>query len=105
MASDFVQTSEKYLSYIDLEVERLQKLRAQVAALIQGEKSAGAPPRRGMSDEGRRRIAEAQKARWAKQKRAAKRNAAQPGKKVATTKRSSKSASKKVSATRNAAEA
>ncbi|MGI4756388.1 MAG: hypothetical protein ACRYGF_06010 [Janthinobacterium lividum] len=78
MAQAFTQNSEQYLSHIDAEMERLQQLRNQVAEAIQGEKELSpskgkdSSGRKGMSAEGRPCVAEAQKARWAKQKRAAK---------------------------------
>lgn len=69
MARDFVQTSEQYLSQIDAEIKRLQQLRQLVTEAIQGDAavSSSSPKqaRKGMSAEGRRRVAEAQKARWA----------------------------------------
>ena len=70
MAGNFVQSSEQYLSQIDAEIERLQNLRTQVTGAIQGDKEVNAPrARKGMSAEGRKRVAEAQKARWAKLKK------------------------------------
>ena len=77
MAQAFTQNSEQYVSQIDAEIERLQQLRSQVAEAIEGEKQIAAPKktRGGMSAEGRLRVAEAQKARWAKQKKAAKKAA------------------------------
>ena len=91
MAQAFNQNSEQYVSHIDAEIERLQQLRNQVSEAIEGEKAIVAPKkpgkRKGMSAEGRLRVAEAQKARWAKQKKAAKKAAkavvAPPAKKAA----------------------
>lgn len=74
MARDFVQTSEQYLSQIDAELKRLQQLRQLVTEAIRGDAavSSSSPKkaRKGMSAEGRRRVAEAQKARWAALKKA-----------------------------------
>lgn len=73
MARDFVQTSEQYLSQIDAEIQRLQQLRKLVTGAIQGDAavaSGAKQARKGMSAEGRRRVAEAQKARWAALKKA-----------------------------------
>ncbi len=98
MARDFIQNSEQYLSQIDAEIQRLQQLRTQVTEAIQGDKEVAAlpVPRKGMSEDGRRRVAEAQKARWAKLKR---NNAKQPGtQKTASRKSTKKAAATKVSA-------
>ncbi len=99
MARDFIQNSEQYLSQIDAEIERLQQLRLQVTDAIQGDKEIAAPPspRKGMSVEGRKRVAEAQKARWAKLKRA-------DGKKPAKEKTPGKKAAKKVVAKKTVTE-
>ncbi len=74
MARDFVQTSEQYLSQIDAEIKQLQQLRQLVTEAIQGDAavatSSPKAARKGMSAEGRRRVAEAQKARWAALKKA-----------------------------------
>lgn len=73
MARDFIQNSEQYLTHIDAEIARLQQLRTQVTGAVKGEKELPAPQkaRKGMSAEGRLRVAEAQKARWAKLKKSA----------------------------------
>ena len=71
MALDFTKSSEQFLASLDAEIERLRQMREQIAAALGTEtqnRSAGRPQRKGMSEEGRRKIAEAQKARWAKQK-------------------------------------
>lgn len=94
MARDFIQNSKQYLSQIDAEIQRLQNLRNQVAGAIQGDQEIVKTERRGgMSEEGRRRVAEAQKARWAKQKKAAKQPASKPAKKSVAKKAASKKAS------------
>lgn len=95
MARDFIQNSEQYLAHIDAEIERLQQLRTQVTGAIQGDKEVAASPapRKGMSLEGRKRVAEAQKARWAKLKRT---NAKKPD----TQKAAGKKGAKKVAATK-----
>ncbi len=101
MAQAFTQNSEQYVSHIDAEIERLQKLRNQVVEAIEGEKQIAAPKTtgRGMSEEGRLRIAEAQKARWAKQKKAEKKTAKavvpSPVKKTSATKTVAKKSVKK----------
>ncbi|MGI4826811.1 MAG: hypothetical protein ACRYFU_01250, partial [Janthinobacterium lividum] len=64
------------------EIERLQQVRTQVAGAIEGDEAIAKPARKGMSLEGRRRIAEAQKARWATQKKAAKKTATRATKKA-----------------------
>lgn len=70
MARDFIQNSRQYLSNIDAEIERLQTLRAQVAEAMQADeefvetsKQSPKPAGKGMSVAGRKRVAEAQKAR------------------------------------------
>ncbi len=84
MAGNFVQSSEQYLSQIDAEIERLQHLRTQVTGAIEGDKAVSAPKaRKGMSAEGRRRVAEAQRARWAKLKKANAADKTKPAKKAA----------------------
>ncbi|MGI4755963.1 MAG: hypothetical protein ACRYGF_03850 [Janthinobacterium lividum] len=97
MARDFTQNSEQYLLQIDAEIERLQQLRTQVTGAIQGEKKIAAPQkeRKGMSVEGRRRVAEAQKARWAKLKAPAVKSKEQ---KTPNVKAAKKSAGKKIAA-------
>ena len=96
MASDFTQSSQQYLSSIDAEIERLQQIREQVASTLHSEpqkpKPADRPKQRGMSEEGRLRIAEAQKARWAKQKAVPRKTAAKkvPAKKAAVKKAAAK---------------
>lgn len=89
MARDFTQNSEQYLTHIDAEIVRLQQLRTQVAGAVEGDKAIAAPKkaRKGMSAEGRRRVAEAQKARWAKLK---KKPGPKPAKKTAATKAAAK---------------
>ena len=90
MAQVFNQNSNQYVSHIDAEIEWLQQLRNHVSEAIEGEKAIVAKKpgkRKSMSAEGRLRVAEAQKARWAKQKKAAKKAAravvAAPAKKAA----------------------
>lgn len=102
MAQAFTQNSEQYVSHIDAEIERLHQLRSQVAQAIEGEKQIATPKktRGGMSAEGRLRVAEAQKARWAKLKKAAKKAARTvvpvPATKVVAKKVVAKKAAKKV---------
>lgn len=99
MARDFSVSSSQFLHSIDAEIERLQNLREQVAAAVDADEAINRPSRmvrKGMSAEGRRKIAEAQKARWAKQKRAEKAAAKAPARKTAAK----KSASKKVATKR-----
>lgn len=102
MARDFSQSSSLYLASIDAEIVRLQTLREHVSAAVEADEAIAEPAktgRKGMSEEGRRRVAEAQKARWAKQKKAAKSAAKTPVKKVAAKKSpAKKSAAKKTSA-------
>ncbi|MGI4854532.1 MAG: hypothetical protein ACRYF4_10870 [Janthinobacterium lividum] len=70
MARDFTQNSEQYLAHIDAEIARLQQLRTQVTGAVKGDKElAPQKARKGMSAEGRLRVAAAQKARWAKLKK------------------------------------
>ncbi|MGI4756938.1 MAG: hypothetical protein ACRYGF_08820 [Janthinobacterium lividum] len=101
MAQAFTQNSEQYVAHIDAEIERLQRLRNQVSEAIEGEKQIAAPRTTGggMSAEGRLRVAEAQKARWAKQKKAAKKAAkavvTSPVKKTSATKTVAKKSVKK----------
>lgn len=101
MARDFIKNSEQYLSQIDSEIKRLQQLRAQVTEAIQGDKAVAAQPpaRRGMSEEGRKRVAEAQRARWAKLKR----NGTKKPEALSGNKSAKKVAAKKVAATKNLA--
>ena len=83
MPRDFTQSSTQFLSSIDAEIERLQSLRQQVAAVVDADEELAKPAesvRKGMSAEGRRKIAEAQKARWAKQKKVASSVAKAPAK-------------------------
>ena len=98
MARDFIQNSEQYLLQIDAEIKRLQQLRTQVTGAIQGDKQVADAPkaRRGMSEEGRKRVAEAQKARWAKLKRTDSKEPSKP--------KTAKKAAKKVTAKKTAAE-
>ena len=74
------------------------------AAAVDADEAIGKPTkavRKGMSAEGRRKIAEAQKARWAKQKKAAKSVAKAPAKKAAAKNTASKKApTKKAAAVR-----
>lgn len=72
MAQDFLQASQQYLFSIDAEITRLQQLRKQVAAATNSSVETSAPKKihTGMSEDGRRRVAEAQKKRWAKLKEA-----------------------------------
>ena len=104
MMHDFNRSSDQFLASIDAEIARLQTLREQVAAALGSDLKAPAvsqSKRKGMSEEGRRKIAEAQKARWAKQKSTvrtapkpslAKKTSAKktPAKKVAAKKTASK---------------
>ena len=90
MARDFFNSSSQYLASIDAEIERLQNLREQVASAVDADQAIAKPTnaaRKGMSAEGRRKIAEAQKARWAKQKNTAK-VAAKPSNKRSAVKKS-----------------
>lgn len=108
MPRDFAQSSSNYLASIDAEIERLQNLREQVASAADADESIAIPAkpiRKGMSAEGRRKIAEAQKARWAKQKKAAKTAAKSPVKKVAAKKAVKKSPAKKTAAVKTAEQA
>ena len=101
MARDFAQSSKQYLASIDAEIERLHNLREQVAAAVDADQAIAKPAkaaRKGMSAEGRRKIAEAQKARWAKQKKAAKSVAKAPAKKAEPKKTTSKKATTKKTA-------
>lgn len=99
MARDFSQSSSQYLASIDAEISRLQTLREHVSAAVEADEAIAKPAkasRKGMSEEGRRRVAEAQKARWAKQKKAAKSAGKTPAKKVVAKKSAvKKSAAKK----------
>jgi hypothetical protein len=64
------------LSALDAEIARLQSARSLLVATASGKRrgrppaseSAGSPKKRTMSAAGRKRIAEAQRKRWAKQK-------------------------------------
>ena len=68
------------LSAIDAEIARLQSARSLLVGTASGKRrgrprtseSAAAPKKRTMSAAGRKRIAEAQRKRWAKQKATAK---------------------------------
>lgn len=106
MPRGFAESSSQYLASIDAEIARLQSLRGQVVAVVDADEAiakGSKPVRKGMSEEGRRRVAEAQKARWAKQKKASKAAAKGQAKRAATTKSASKkSAAKKASAVRTA---
>ena len=89
MARDFTQNSEQYLTHIDAEIARLQQLRTQVTGAVKGEKELSSSPqkaRKGMSAEGRLWVAAAQKARWAKLKKAAPKAAPRVAKKAASKK-------------------
>ena len=89
MARDFSASSSQYLASIDAEIERLQQLRQQVEAAVDADQAIAKPAksvRKGMSEEGRRKIAAAQKARWAKQKKASKAAPKSPAKKAAVKK-------------------
>lgn len=63
------------LSQIDREIELLQKARALLAGAATNRKNpkaaSSAPKKRRLSPEGRKRIAEAVKRRWAEQRKAA----------------------------------
>jgi hypothetical protein len=73
-------TTSEILTAIDAEIARLQSARSLLVGTTSGKRrgrprtseSAAAPKRRTMSAEGRKRIAEAQRKRWAKQKAAKK---------------------------------
>ena len=100
MPRDFSQSSSLYLASIDAEIVRLQKLRSHVSTAVEADEAIAKPAktgRKGMSEEGRRRVAEAQKARWAKQKKAAKSAGKTPAKKVAAKKSAVKKATAKKS--------
>lgn len=102
MPRDFSLSSSQYLAAIDTEIKRLQQLRQQVSAAVDANEAVVQPAkaaRKGMSAEGRRRVAEAQKARWARQKRAAKSAAKAPAKKTEAKER----AGRKVTAKKTAA--
>ena len=109
MARDFSQSSSQFLTSIDAEIERLQHLRQQVATAIDADEAIAQPvksARQGMSAEGRRKIAEAQRARWAKQKRIAKNAAKLPAKKAAVKNGAGKkSPAKKTAAVKTAEQA
>ena len=108
MPRDFSQSSSQYLSAIDAEIERLQQLRQQVSSAVDAEEAIVKPvkaARKGMSAEGRRRVAEAQRARWAKQKRAAKSATKTPTKKTTAKKRAAKKATVKKTAAKTAEQA
>lgn len=73
----FLMETSKLVADIDAEIERLQKARALLNGAEAKRKpgrpaNATSPKKRTMSAEGRARIAAAQKARWAKTKKAAK---------------------------------
>lgn len=75
MARDFYESSSQFLASIDAEIARLHNLRQQVAAAVDADQANPRPAkvaRRGMSEAARRKIADAQRARWAKQKKATK---------------------------------
>ena len=100
MPRDFANSSTQYLASIDAEIERLQDLRERVAAAVDADQAIAVPAksaRKGMSTEARRKIAEAQKARWAKQKKIAETIAKAPAKKAAAKKSTSKKAPAKKS--------
>ena len=106
MARDFSASSSQYLASIDAEIERLQQLRQQVEAASDADQEIARPAksvRKGMSDEGRRKIAAAQKARWAKQKKALKAAAKTPAKKASAKKSTGKKAPAKRAAKKAAA--
>lgn len=112
MPSTFDQSSSAFLASLDAEIERLQSIRQQIADALgsemsaqPGRVSAKSTKRKGMSEEGRRKIAAAQKARWAKQKREIKPVAKKAvAKKGASNKApAKKSAAKKTSAKKAAA--
>ena len=72
--------TQDIVSTIDAEIARLQSARSLLAGTASTKRrgrprtseSAGAPKKRTMSAAGRKRIAEAQRKRWAKQKAAKK---------------------------------
>lgn len=106
MARDFSRSSSQFLASIDAEIERLQNLREQVASAVDADEAIARPAktvRKGMSAEGRRKIAEAQKARWAKQKKAEKSATKAPAKKAVTKKVVSKKSAAKRTAKKAAA--
>ena len=108
MPRDFSQSSSQYLAAIDAEIERLQQLRQQVSAAVDADEEIAQPAkaaRKGMSAEGRRRVADAQRARWAKQKRAAKSATKAPAKKTAAKKRAGRKATAKKTAAKTAEQA
>jgi hypothetical protein len=67
--------TQDILSAIDAEIARLQSARALLVGTASGKRrgrpsaSAGAPKKRTMSAEGRKKVAEAQRKRWAKAKK------------------------------------
>ncbi len=95
MANNFAVHGHQFLAQLDQEIERLQSLRTQVASAL--EAGDVSKPRnqakqkknttRTMSLEARQRIADAQKRRWAKQKKSAKANATASAKKAAPKKK------------------
>lgn len=97
MARDFSLSSEHFLASLDAEIERLQQVREQVAAALESPsgkktKQRAQPKSRTMSEEGRRKIAAAQKARWAKQKREEKAQARKTSAKKTATKKPTRKA-------------
>ena len=72
-------TTSEILIAIDAEIARLQSARSLLVGSASGKRrgrppaseSAGAPKKRTMSAAGRKRVADAQRKRWAKQKAAA----------------------------------
>jgi hypothetical protein len=70
--------TQDIISAIDAEIARLQSARSLLIGTASGKRrgrppaSAGAPKKRTMSAAGRKRIAAAQRQRWAKQKAAEK---------------------------------
>ena len=107
---------DRILSEIDLEISRLQQAKqllsenagaapvkrgpgrppANAKAAIKSMPGAAAPKKRTMSEAGRARIAAAQKARWAKSKKAAKKASTPAVKKSAGKKAASKVTGKKL---------
>ena len=106
MALDITQSSKEFLASIDEEISRLQHMRQQVVEAID---SATAPAqkvgkpvstKRSMSPAARKRVGDAQRARWAKLKSDQKKITAKPVLATATKKASpaKKSAVKKTPA-------
>jgi hypothetical protein len=64
--------TNQIIAELDIEIARLREVRALLSGSADGIKSKAPTKRRTLSAEARKRIAEAQKKRWAKAKKAAK---------------------------------